>query len=155
MIIDINNSKQGGNRMKKVTIIYGSTTGNTERVAELLKSNIAAEVTLADASNADKEMVQSADLILLGASTWGYGEIQDDFQAYYDLMNEDLLKGKDVAVFGCGNSDDFPDVYCEAVNLIKDKAAECGANIIGEGLKVDGEVDDNVSAIESFAKSLV
>ncbi|ABR49154.1 flavodoxin [Alkaliphilus metalliredigens QYMF] len=142
--------------MKKISIIFGSTTGNTERVAEIIKDNMAeCEVTVTDVCNAKDEMIKSADTVLFGASTWGYGEIQDDFLEYYNSMKSELLSAKDVAVFGCGDSVGFSDVYCRAVDLIIEKASECGANVIGEGLKVDGDVDDNVSKIEAFAKELV
>lgn len=140
--------------MKNVAIIFGSTMGNTERVAEIIKDTMTnCKVSITDVGNAEDETVKSADLVLLGSSTWGYGDIQDDFLKYYESMSSNLFSGKDVAVFGCGNSEDYPDVYCEAVNLIKEKASQCGANVIGEGLKVDGDVEDNTSEIEAFAKS--
>jgi len=142
--------------MKKVSIIFGSTTGNTERVAEIIKDNMAeCEVTVTNVCNAKDEMITTADIVLFGSSTWGYGELQDDFIEYYESMSSELLSGKNVAVFGCGDSESFPDVFCEAVNLIMEKATECGANVKGEGLKVDGDVDDHISAIEAFAKSLI
>lgn len=142
--------------MKKVSIIYGSTTGNTERVAEIIKDNLAeCEVSVTNVCNAKDEMIKLADIVLFGASTWGYGDIQDDFLEYYDSMTSELLSGKNVAVFGCGDSESYSDVFCNAVDLITEKALECGAKVIGEGLKVDGEVDDNVSQIEAFSKSLL
>lgn len=140
--------------MKKVSIIFGSTTGNTERVAEIIKDNMSeCVVTVSNVCNVEDEMIESADTILLGASTWGYGEIQDDFLEYYESMSSKELSGKDVGVFGCGDSEGFPDVFCKAVDLIVEKASECGANVIGGGLKVDGEVEDNIAEIEAFAKS--
>lgn len=142
--------------MKKISIIYGSTTGNTEAVANLLKDLIKdSEVTVTSVDKANADLVKNADLILYGSSTWGYGDIQDDFLEYYEAMNSDLLQGKDVAVFGCGDSVGFGDVFCEAVKLISEKVIECGANVIAEPLKVDGDVDDNASEIEKFAASLV
>lgn len=157
MIIDI---KQDVERrrldMEKVSIIFGSTTGNTERVAELIKENMSdLDATVINVCDVNNDTVRSADIILFGASTWGYGEIQDDFLDYYESMTSEALKGKKVAVFGCGDSDGFPDVFCKAVDLIMEKASDCGAEVIGEGLKVDGEVDENIDLIQEFAKSLV
>ncbi|KAB3533487.1 flavodoxin [Alkaliphilus pronyensis] len=142
--------------MKNVSIIFGSTTGNTEKVANLIKDHMTdCNVTVSNVVDAKDAMIESADLVLFGSSTWGYGEFQDDFAPYYDNMSSDLLSGKNVAVFGCGDSVGFADVYCEAVNLIIEKASDCGAKVIVEGLKVDGEVDDNLDKIEAFAKSLL
>jgi len=138
----------------KVSIIYGSTTGNTERVAGLIKDQLSDHevslVNVADVSDLDYD----AELVLLGSSTWGYGELQDDFADHFDKLTNSHLGGKKVAVFGCGDKDGFGDVFCEAVSLLTDKAEECGASIIKEGLRVDGNVDDNTEAIIAFAKSL-
>lgn len=141
--------------MKKISIIFGSTTGSTEQVADLIKGQLSeADVTVVNVTDAKDEHVKEADLVLFGSSTWGYGELQDDFQGYYDAMNADLLNGKKVAVFGCGDSIGFGDVFCEAVNLITDKATECGAQVVADGLKVDGDVDSNIDAITTFVQSL-
>ena len=140
--------------MKNVSIIYGSTTGNTERVAQLLKENIKdCTVTVSNVTDASNEMIE-ADIVLFGSSTWGYGELQDDFASYYDNMGNLPLSGKSVAVFGCGDSASFGEMFCEAVNLIESKLEECGANLICDSLKVDGDVDENISEIEEFAKSI-
>lgn len=142
--------------MKKVTIIYGSTTGNTETVANLIKDNLSnCEVTLSDVTNASSEMVSDADLILYGSSTWGFGDLQDDFQIYHDKeMTSELLAGKNVVIFGCGDKENFEDVFCEATEIIKTKVLECGGNLICDILKVNGEPSDNETEIIKFAKSL-
>ncbi len=140
--------------MKKVSIIYGSSTGNTEKVAGMIKEQLKGDITISDITKATDEMVKEADLILFGSSTWGYGELQEDFQVYYDNMSSNLLNGKDVAVFGCGDKDSFEDVFCNATELIKEKAVECGANIIAENLKVNGEPEDNSALILEFAENL-
>lgn len=142
--------------MKKATIIFGSTTGNTESVANMIAKNlIDYEVKLCYVTDANDDCVKDADLVLFGCSTWGYGELQDDFQLYYnDAMTSILLRGKNVAVFGCGDKENFEDVFCEATELIKSKAEGCGANIVCENLKVDCEPMDNEDAIIAFAKSL-
>jgi len=140
--------------MRKVSVIFGSTTGNTEKVAEIIKEQIEGDVTLCDVTKATDEMIRKADLVLFGSSTWGYGELQDDFQDYYDNMSSDLLDGKLVAVFGCGDMESFEDVFCNATELIKTKAEGCGAKIVAENLKVNGEPDENLEMISEFAKSL-
>jgi len=139
----------------KVSIIYGSTTGNTERVASLIQDQLTDhDVNLVNVSDVKDADYTDADLVLLGSSTWGYGELQDDFAVHFDTMSDTQLGGKKVAVFGCGDSVGFGDVFCEAVNMITEKAESCGASIVHEGLKVDGDVDDNIDNISAFAKAL-
>lgn len=141
--------------MKKVAIIYGSTTGNTEQVASLLAGHLSQyQVTLLNVAEVSADLVEASDLVLLGSSTWGYGEIQDDFADYMPQITPGLYSGKAVAVFGCGDSISFGDVFCEAVTQIEAQLGAVGANLVQEGLRVDGDVDANLEAIENFAQTL-
>ncbi len=144
--------------MKNITIVYGSTTGSTQTVAQWIEgvlSEKGASVKLLDASGTKADATQDADLILLGASTWGEGDIQDDFVDFYDAMDKVHFDGRKVAVFGCGDSAMFPHVFCEAVTQIEQKASECGAHVIAESLRVDGLVDDYESAVKQWAEALL
>ena len=138
-----------------VKIIYGSTTGNTETVANLIASQMNDhKVELINASAASLDQVTGSDLVILGSSTWGYGDIQDDFLTFYDKMDSTTFQGMKVAIFGCGDSESFSDVFCEAVNLIEEKVISLGANVVIESLKVDGDYSNQLEMIETFAKSL-
>lgn len=134
----------------KVAIIYGSTTGTTESAAELIAEKLPYDVTVTNVSKANPELVSAADLVLLGSSTWGYGELQDDFLDYMDQINADNYKDKKVAVFGCGDAISFTDVFCEAVTIISEKLDQAGADLAFEPLKIDGSVDNNLDAIDQF-----
>ncbi len=144
--------------MKNITIVYGSTTGSTQTAANLIKETLTdkgAVVQIHDVSKASVKDVTGADLILLGASTWGEGDIQDDFLGFYEAMNTSEFAGKNLAVFGCGDSAMFPHVFCEAVTLIENKGVECGSKVVSEGLKIDGMVSDNEDQIRSWANGLI
>lgn len=69
-------------------------------------------------------------------------------------MGKEQFADKSLAVFGCGDSAMFPHVFCEAVTLIEDKGMSCGAKVISEGLKIDGMVSDNETAITDWASGL-
>lgn len=141
--------------MRKVSIIYGSTTGNTEMLANQIKDGLNNdEVKVVNVTEVTTDDVANAELVLLGSSTWGYGDIQDDFLDYYEKMDASLFQGKKVAVFGCGDKTSFEDVFCEAVTLIEEKARAIGAEIIADNLKVDGMLDENMDAISVFIDCL-
>lgn len=61
--------------MKKATIIFGSTTGNTETVADKIAESMngydVQVIYVTDAK--DDSSVQEADLVLYGCSTMGLG----------------------------------------------------------------------------------
>ena len=70
--------------MKKIGIFYGSSTGTCESLAEQLAGELG--VTGGDVHSADKltaELANTYDVLVLGTSTWGDGELQDD---WYDAI---------------------------------------------------------------------
>ena len=143
--------------MKKATIIFGSTTGNTEIVADKIAENLAGYETqvvyVTDAK--DDALVQGADLVIYGCSTMGLGELQEDFLPYYEnRMTAALLKGKDVAVFGLGDKENYEDYFCWSADILSKKVKECCANLVCQPMKVDGEPDDNEDAVVAWAKNL-
>ena len=62
----------------KTGIFYGSTTGDCERIAKSLAAKLGAD--LHNVSELSDAALQAYDLILLGSSTWGYGDLQDDWE---------------------------------------------------------------------------
>lgn len=68
--------------MKSIAIVYGSTTGNTKDVAEMLKAELKDfEVSLFDVANRPFGELAKFQNIILGTSTWGAGDIQDDWES--------------------------------------------------------------------------
>lgn len=131
--------------MSKALIVYGSTTGNTESVsdniAKILERN-GHNVEIRNAADVDVEdMAEGFDAVLLGCSTWGDEdvELQDDFIPVFDELDKAGLGGKNVAVFGCGDSS--YEHFCGAVDVIEQKAEDLGAVLVGDSLKIDGDPD--------------
>ena len=67
--------------MDKVHVIYGSTTGMTEAVAEKIAKALDAQAFNINAGDA---AAFDAELLVLGSSTWGVGDLQDDWAAQLD-----------------------------------------------------------------------
>ena len=114
----------------KTGIFYGSTTGNTESAAHLICALIGgSQVTpIEDAVRADLE---ACDLLILGASTWGLGDLQDDWADSLASLSGADLKGKTVALFGLGDQEAYPGTCVDAIKDLHDAAVEAGATIVG------------------------
>ncbi len=139
--------------MAKAILIYGTTTGSTETLAEAVVEGLnkgSAEVTLKNVTEADVDELRDHDLIVLGCSTWGEGELQDDFVDFHNEMKRVPLAGKKVAVFGPGDKEGYPDTFCAAVDMLEERLRECGAQIVVESLKVDGDVEPAMGDAESW-----
>ena len=103
--------------MSDVKVIFGSTTGCTEAAANIIAENFGtAAVNAANAAPADFQ----ADLLILGTSTWGVGDLQDDWFAGIQMLDGIDLKGKKAAVFGMGDQCGFADSYVDSMRTLAD-----------------------------------
>ena len=86
----------------KVAVIYASTTGNTEAMANAINEACkasGAEVIFGTADSADKAAVTGCDVILLGSPAMGDEVLEDTMEEFYTGI-EGSLNGKKVGIFG-------------------------------------------------------
>ena len=138
--------------MDKVHVIYGSTTGMTEAVAAKIANSLGAQVFNVNAADA---AAFDAELLVLGSSTWGIGDLQDDWAAKLDEVKGNFA-GKKVAVFGLGDSQGFADSFCVAAETIANAAKDAGATLVGDVLKLDdtNEADQTDAKIAAWVAPL-
>lgn len=70
--------------MKKTIVVYGSTTGTCEEIANKIGSKLGAEVI--NVADFTTDTVAENDNLILGTSTWGAGELQDDWYDGIDVL---------------------------------------------------------------------
>ncbi|MDR1345520.1 MAG: flavodoxin [Bacteroidales bacterium] len=117
--------------MSKIGIFYGSSSGNTQGVAKRIASKLGIDNNdIHDIRNAKAIDWSIYDVLLFGSSTWGLGDLQDDWEDFIKTVASANLSGKTVALFGCGDSSSYADTFCDAIGKIyeavKDKAAVIG-----------------------------
>ena len=117
--------------MKKTVIIYGSTTGNAAMAAETIAAKLGGG-DIKEVAKASKEDLVDYENIILGSSTWGDGELQDDWYGFLPTLKSANLNGKTVAVFGVGDQFSYSSTYVNAMGELYDAAKAAGAKIIGE-----------------------
>lgn len=133
--------------MSKTLVVYGSSTGTCEAIANTLGEKLGAEVK--DVANLSADDVKSADNLFLGTSTWGGGEMQDDWYDGIKVLKEAGLSGKKVAVFGCGDCESYSDTFCGGMKELYDAAEDAGATMVGDNVSTDGYTfDDSESVVD-------
>lgn len=116
----------------KIGIFYGSTMGTTETLAEQIATSLdVAASDIYNVSDSSVDKVLEYDALLLGSSTWGLGELQDDWYDFLDQLKTQDLTGKKVGFFGCGDIESYEDTFCDAMALIYDAIATSGCEFIG------------------------
>ncbi len=123
-------------KVAKVVIIVASLTGNTEAIAQELQRFLhGVEVTLQPMELTDPAVLLEADGILLGAYTWGEGELPYEAEQFVEAMRPLVLNGKAAGCFGSGDTD--YEQYCAAVDVLRSELLSCGALVLEEGLKLE------------------
>lgn len=123
---------------KKIGIFYGSTTGNTEEVANKIAQALGvASGDIHNVGNSAPSEVAPYDVLILGSSTWGSGELQDDWYDFLSGLSVLDLSGKKIGLFGCGD-DTMSDTFCGAVGILYERLQKTGAEFIGEGYGTKG-----------------
>lgn len=132
--------------MSKTIVVYGSSTGTCESIAQTIGSKLNAEVI--EVTNLSADQLEGADNILLGTSTWGAGELQDDWYDGVNIVKGANLAGKKVALFGCGDASSYSDTFCGGIKELYDAVLETGATIVG-AVPTDGyEFDDSEALVD-------
>ena len=137
--------------MAKVGIFFGSDTGNTEKVAQQIQALLGEDTAdLFDIAKTTKEEIQKYDFLFFGIPTWYYGESQCDWDDFFPNLEQVNFTGKMVAIFGCGDQEDYAEYFCDAMGTLRDIIEPKGVKIVGnwptEGYHFESSkslVDDN------------
>ncbi|MBQ7264613.1 MAG: flavodoxin [Firmicutes bacterium] len=122
--------------MSKIAIIYASTTGNTEAMAQAVKEGASGDVSIFEASSFDASTIGEYDSIALGSPAMGAEELEDSVEELYNNI-EGSLKGKNVSIFG---SYDWGDG--QWLRDWEDRLTNAGANV-KQSLAVQNTPDDD------------
>lgn len=116
----------------KTGIYYGSATGTTAEIARRIASMTGvSDADIHDVADTAPHTAGDYDLLILGSSTWGNGELEDDWYDFIDGLRALDLTGKKIALFGCGD-ETMSDTFCNAVGILYDRLKDTGATFIGE-----------------------
>ena len=119
--------------MKSIAIIYGSSTEHTKNAAEKIAELLADySPTLVDIYDDDEEPFKTNDELILGASTWGVQDLQDDWNDFYPKLEQMDLSGKTVALFGMGDASIYPSSFVDAIGILYEILIKRGAKVIGQ-----------------------
>lgn len=131
--------------MKTTIVIYGSSTGSCQSIAETIASKLGVEAV--DVTSISDDTIKSHENLILGTSTWGAGEMQDDWYDGVKVLKNAGLNGKIVALFGCGDSESYSDTFCGGMKELYDAVVEAGANVL-PGVSTDGYTFDDSEAVD-------
>ncbi|MGF1725966.1 flavodoxin FldB [Photobacterium nomapromontoriensis] len=116
----------------KIGLFYGSTTCYTEMTAEKIRDCIGSElVELHNIKETDISTMNQYDMLILGISTWDFGELQEDWEAVWQQLDGLQLAGTTIALFGLGDQEGYTEWFLDAMGMLHDKLRPTGAHFVG------------------------
>uniref|UniRef100_A0A832M5H6 Flavodoxin n=1 Tax=Oscillatoriales cyanobacterium SpSt-402 TaxID=2282168 RepID=A0A832M5H6_9CYAN len=119
--------------MAKIGLFYGTQTGNTQTVAEIIQRELGGDsiIELHDISSADPSDFEPYSSIIIGCPTWNIGELQSDWEGFYDELEAIDFQGKKVAYFGVGDQIGYADNFQDAMGILEAKISSLGGTTVG------------------------
>jgi flavodoxin I len=118
--------------MAKIGLFYATDTGNTRKVAKMIKRHF--EEGVVDLYNVEKaaaEDLQRYDALIFGTPTLGDGELPETLQAFLPALESVDLSAKTVALFGLGDQIGYPDEFVDALGILYKKLKKLGVKPVG------------------------
>lgn len=140
--------------MSKVAVVYWSSTGNTEAMANAVAEGAkaaGAEVISFESADFSADKVDEFDAIAFGCPAMGDEVLEDtEFEPMFDGC-KDALKGKNIALFGSYGWGDG-----EWMRNWEESCKEAGANLVCDSVICQEEPDDEATdACKALGAALV
>ena len=113
----------------KIKIIYGSDTGNTELVVEDL-TKLLEDTEVITVSNLTPEDWDH-DKFILGIPTWYDGELQSDWEDYFEEFKTIDFTNKTVAMLGLGDQLGYAEWFCDGIGILGKIVLANGGKLVG------------------------
>ena len=121
--------------MNATIVVFGSSTGTCEAIAEKIAQKLGCEAI--DVQNLTADVVNNNQNLILGTSTWGAGELQDDWYDGLRVLQGANLADKTIALFGCGDCESYGDTFVGGIGELFNALKTSGATFVG-AVDIDG-----------------
>ncbi|MGY5354096.1 flavodoxin [Wenyingzhuangia sp. IMCC45467] len=116
---------------KKIGLFFGSDTGITE---ELTHDIIDAfeDIEVKEISEATPSDFDAYDTIIIGLSTWYDGDLQSDWETFFDDFKTIDFTGKKVAIYGLGDQIGYAEYFIDGVGILAEVIIKNGGTVVAK-----------------------
>ena len=132
--------------MNATIVVYGSSTGTCEAIADKIAKKLRCEAI--NVQNLTADVVSNNKNLILGTSTWGAGEMQDDWYDGLKVLQGADLSGKTIALFGCGDCGSYSDTFVGGMGELYNGIKTSGAHFVGSVGTDDYSFDDSEALVD-------
>lgn len=132
-----------------IGLFYGSTTGNTERVADMLVDYFQEIVHVDYIDNFSQTDIGKYNLIVFGIPTWNVGELESSWEEFFPSLDEIDFSDQLIAIFGLGDQVTYSYTFQDAMGILYKKLREKGAKMVGFWSAKDYNFDESLALIDN------
>jgi|GEM_PF-1095743 len=142
--------------LDRVLVVFGTHSGNSQLVADYIKSGIDSLGIPCDCQRAERVKIEEAmgyGMLVLISSTWNVGSLNDNYQVFHNELIKTKMPGKPIAVIGIGDSKHY-DIFCGAADIMEKSVMKIGAELVMPTMRIDTPVFEFLPKMELWAKDL-
>jgi len=151
--------------MAKIGIFFGSNTGNTRKIAKMIKKRFDDEL-MAKPLNVNRvsaEEFTAYDYLILGTPTLGDGELpglsadceSESWEEFLPKLEDTDLSGKTIALYGLGDQVGYPTEFVDALGALYEFFTDAGAKVVGAWPTDGYEFESSESVVDDMFVGLV
>lgn len=153
----------------KISVIYDSKFGNTQKVAETIKEVVEKkyEVKVIHVTDAKIKDIENADMVIIGSPTHR-GNVSEATKVLLNMIPKDSLKGKPFAVFDTSVASYGQNIFMKGfikffgyaapkmANILKKRGAKIGSvqSFFVMGMKGPLK-EDEIERVKNWASSII
>ncbi|MGH1337438.1 MAG: flavodoxin [Aureispira sp.] len=116
-----------------IGLFWGSDTGMTEEIVTVLLDLLPEQnIKNTNIFNASIEQFATHKHLILGLSTWYDGELQSDWDEFFEQFQEIDFTHKKVALFGLGDQEGYGEFFVDGIGIIGEVVLKNGGTIFGK-----------------------
>ncbi len=119
---------------EKIGLFWGSDTGTTEVIVNQLVEALSEkyEVVLQDMYKVKNEDFDKYSKMVFALSTWYDGDLQSDWDVYFESFCTLDFSGKTIAICGPGDQYGYGEFFCDGIGIIGQQVLNTGGRLVGE-----------------------
>ena len=116
----------------KIGLFWGSDTGVTEEIVRLLAERIGPEnLDIHNVFDVQIAQFRPYRRLILGLSTWYDGQLQSDWDNFFEFFQALDFSGQEVVLFGTGDQVGYAQYFVDGMGILAEVVLRQGGRLFG------------------------
>ena len=135
--------------MNKIAILYGSSGGNAASIARQVQDLFDGKADIFNVLEVTFEEIKDYTYYVIGTSTTGIGDLQDDWEGFLPSFTRMDFTGKKAAIFALGDSASYSTSFAESMKVVYDEIHN-KVDVVGQVPDEGYTYDDSTAVVDGI-----